>query len=279
MVWSGQSHHITSSLQKFCPKDNALRTVTSTVAPSAFSSHFPPPKSKFVLVTGSEVIAAAGLPSILTLPDSAAVVTPKVPSYHCWDTVWVVGGFAADPFSVLKGIYGTYQGSLKVLLDLGTLPVVRGESATSVITRLNELADRLKNSLRLWSKGPTQVFVLPPVVYLGDGDIALHQSPARAYSKLAMAQLIELKRYIDSRNSDLMGRMTNTPLRRWGDLASSPRSEMIEDSMGRMVEQVAVESTPSVLVEQGILHLRPDSLTALIRSLVAFVGAHAWATW
>ena len=94
-----------------------------------------------------------------------------------------------------------------------------------------------------------------------------------------MAQLIELKRYIDSRNSDLMGRMTNTPLRRWGDLASSPRSEMIEDSMGRMVEQVAVESTPSVLVEQGILHLRPDSLTALIRSLVAFVGAHAWATW
>ena len=105
-----------------------------------------------------------------------------------------MGGLRSDPYKVLKGIYGTYKGSLKLLLDMGTLPVVHSESASSVITRLNVLVAELRKSMRLWALGPTQVIVLPPMVYLGEGNLALHQSPAaRAYSKLALAQLINLK--------------------------------------------------------------------------------------
>ena len=244
------------------------------------SSHFPPSKSKTVLVTGSEVIAAAALPHILTLPDSGAVVTPSVAPHQCWDRVWVLGGMRADPYKVLKGIYGTYRGSLKILLDMGTLPVVHGESASSVITRLNVLVADLKKSLRLWALGSTQVIVLPPILYLGEGSLALHQSPAaRTYSKLALAQLISLKQYIDSRNSDLLRGMTRSPIHQWANLASHNTSEMAEDSMDRIVEKVQVTGNSSVVVDGGYLHLKPDSLTSFMRGLVSFVGANAWASW
>ena len=244
------------------------------------SSHFPPTRTKIVLVTGSEVIAAAGLPHILTLPGSAAVATHPVAPHQCWDTVWILGGLRSDPYKVLKGIYGTYKGSLKFLLDMGALPVVHGESASSVITRLNALVSELKKSLRLWALGPTQVIILPPIVHLGDENLALHQSPAaRTYSKLALTQLTILQRHIEARTSEMLGGMTRSPIHNWGSLASNSTSEMAEDSMGRIVEKVQVTGNSSVVVDGGCLHLKPDSLTATIRSLASFVGAHAWATW
>ena len=116
---------------------------------------------------------------------------------------------------------------------MGALPVVHGESASSVITRLNVLAAELKKSLRLWALGPTQVIILPPIVHLGDENLALHQSPAsRTCSKLALTQLTILQRYIESRTSEMLGGMTRSPIHMWGDLASYNTSEMTEDSIG-----------------------------------------------
>merc|ERR1712208_240080 len=59
------------------------------------SSHFPPSKSKTVLVTGSEVIAAAALPHILTLPDSGAVATQLVATAPESGKVRICGSAAA----------------------------------------------------------------------------------------------------------------------------------------------------------------------------------------
>merc|ERR1712212_1257233 len=103
--------------------------------------------------------ASAGLPISLSLPSAPQVEIQKVSPEQCWDSVWVLGGLRADPFKVCKAIYGNYQGSLVVLLDLGTLPVMHGESAASVNTRLIALEQRLVQSLRYSAKGSTRVLV------------------------------------------------------------------------------------------------------------------------
>ena len=240
------------------------------------SSHTPMNKTKIVLVTGSEVIASAGLPISLTLPSAPQVEIQKVSPEQCWDSVWVLGGLRADPFKVLKAIYGNYQGGLVVLLDMGTLPVMHGESAASVNTRLIALEQRLVQGLRHSAKGSTRVLVLPPLFHLGDQELALHQAPPRPITKLVLSQLIELKRLINANNSEIT-RARSTPLHTWGEFVSTVTSELCVDGMGRTTHEVRVRQPPTTVEGSGgVLHLKPDSLHNMVRSLVAFVGCLPW---
>ena len=240
------------------------------------SSHTPMNKTKIVLVTGSEVVASAGLPISLSLPSAPQVEIQKVSPEQCWDSVWVLGGLRADPFKVCKAIYGNYQGSLVVLLDLGTLPVMHGESAASVNTRLIALEQRLVQSLRYSAKGSTRVLVLPPLFHLGDQELALHQTPPRPITKLVLSQLLELKRLINANNSEIT-RAANTPLHTWGEFVSTVTSELCVDGMGRTTHEVRVRQPPTTVEGTGgVLHLKPDSLHNMVRSLVAFVGCLPW---
>ena len=244
------------------------------------SSHLPLPKTKTVLVTGSEVIAAAGLPISLTLPGGDHEHIPWVSPDQCWDSVWVLGGLLSDPFKVIQSIYGTFHGSLVLLLDLGTLPLVTCESASSVFTRLNELVYKLIHSLRSVNKGYTRVFVLPPVIHLGHERLALNQVAIGPFNSLVIAQLLELQRYIDARNSEIMGGYTTTPLHRWGELVSTKFSQMSRDSMNRIIGKVEVRVNPSsTLGVDGVLHLRPEYLHTTVSTLVAFVAAHPLSSW
>ena len=68
----------------------------------------------------------------------------------------------SDPAKVLKSLYGSYVGELLIFLDLGTLAIKHGESASSVMDRLVQLSGFLVNSLRYKAKGDTRVLVLPP---------------------------------------------------------------------------------------------------------------------
>ena len=242
------------------------------------SPHWPLTKSKVVLVTGSEVVASAGLPISLSLPSAPQVEISQVSPEQCWDSVWVLGGLRADPYKVIKAIYGTFQGSLVLLLDLGTLPVMHGESADSVRSRLIGLEMRLMHSLRYNAKGKTRVLVLPPLFHLGDHELALHQSHPVPISKLLLTQLMELKRFVDIRNSEITER-SNTPLHTWGAFASSVVSELVQDGMMRTIQQVRVRQTQNTMEGlAGVLHLKPDSLHKMVRNLVAFVGCHPWMT-
>ena len=244
------------------------------------SSHIPLPRFKTVLVTGSEVIAAAGLPISLTLPGADHEHIPWVSPEQCWDSVWVLGGLLSDPFKVLQAIYGLHHGGLVFLLDLGTLPLVTGESASSVFTRLNELVYKLVQSLRSRNKGYTRVFVLPPVIHMGHEALALNQVAIGPFNNLVFAQLLELQLFIDRRNCESMGGYMSTPLQRWGELVSTKFSQMSRDSMDRIVGKVNVRVNPSAtLGVEGVLHLRPEYLHTTVSTLVAFVAAHPRASW
>ena len=243
------------------------------------ASHFPLPRQKIVFVTGSEVLAGAGLPISLTDASIGKEHISQVAPGQCWDTVWLLGGLRSDPFKVLQSIYGSFHGGLMLLLDLGTLPMVTGESALSVFTRLNELVIKLVQSLRPRLKGYTQVLVLPPVIHLENNALALNQVAMGPFSNLVSSQLIELKRRIDCRNCEIFGR-TRTPLQCWSELVSSTFSQSSRDSMHRIIGEVKVKLNPSIkLGDGGVLHLRPEYLHTTVSALVAFVGAHPYATW
>ena len=65
-----------------------------------------------------------------------------------------------------------------------------------------------------------------------------------------------------SRNSEIMGGYTTTPLHRWGELVSTKFSQMSRDSMNRIIGKVEVRVNPSsTLGVDGVLHLRPEYLT------------------
>ena len=75
------------------------------------------PRTKTVLVTASEVIAAAGFPRSLTCPGVPHEISPPVSPGECWDTVWVLGGLRSDPSRVLKASNANAQGELVFLLQ------------------------------------------------------------------------------------------------------------------------------------------------------------------
>ena len=68
------------------------------------TSHIPVTRSQTVLVTGSELLGAAGLPNIMGLPSSAKVEIPKVSPAQCWDSLVLLGGLGSDPFKIIQAI-------------------------------------------------------------------------------------------------------------------------------------------------------------------------------
>ena len=207
-------------------------------------------------------------------------VIPVVHPQQCWDTLMVDGELRSDPFKVAQSTYGTYQGGLCILLDMGTQPVEHGESAASAFARLCDLARKLVQCLRPQTKGTTRVICLPPLLYLGDLALALNQIPSGPHNVLVMSQLLELKQSIDSRNSERLGSWDRTsPFHTWSDLFSSLQPELSRDSMNRIVGKVQAVANPGVVVDNGVLHLKPDYLHASLSNLVAFTVAHSWCSW
>ena len=51
----------------------------------------------------------------------------------------MLGGLRSDPAKVIKSLYGSYVGELVIFLDLGTLAIKHGKSASSVMVRLVQL--------------------------------------------------------------------------------------------------------------------------------------------
>ena len=74
--------------------------------------------------------------------------------------------------------------------------------------------------------------------------------------------------------------MMRSPLQTWGDFASSVITEVGQDAMLRTVHEVKDRVAPtSTEGEDGALHLQPASIHNMVRSLVAFVMTHPYATW
>ena len=48
----------------------------------------------------------------------------KVSPVQCWDSLVLLGGLGSDPFKIIQAIYGSFQGDLALILDLGTQPVL-----------------------------------------------------------------------------------------------------------------------------------------------------------
>merc|ERR1719458_137379 len=96
------------------------------------------------------------------MPDAPKYVVPPTAAEECYDIVWVLGGLLSDPVKILKAIYGQYQGSLVILLDLGSLAIRSGESGKSVWDRLHGMVRCLKLTLRHPAKGSLRLVVLPP---------------------------------------------------------------------------------------------------------------------
>ena len=242
-------------------------------------SHWPVTRTKFVLVTESEVVAAAGFPTSLTMPDAPKYVVPPTAADECYDIVWVLGGLLSDPARILKAIYGSYQGNLVICLDLGALAISSGESSASVWDRLHDLVRCLKASLRHPQKGGLRLVVLPPMVHLGNNELVLHQHQTKATTKLALAELLDLRRSIDMFNGSV-SEQANTPMKSWAMFASSRHESIATDAMGRTFREVAVREASSTWVgEKGNLHLQPAALHNMVRSVVAFMRTHAGVTW
>ena len=243
------------------------------------SSHMPVPNSQVVFVTASELLGAAGLPFIIGLPKFAEVAIPKVAPVQCWDSLVVLGDLWSYPFKIIQGIYGSFQGDLTLILDLGTQPILQGESAKSVISRIENLARLLVQCLRKPAQGTTRVLVLPPQVYFGSQPLALCKLPSGSLSSLVMAQLSKLKEHIDCRNCERLGGTRESPLHKWGELFSSLHEQLSRDSMGRSIGKVQVRVTAGVVEDSGTLYLRPDYLHSIVSNLVAFVGDHIRLSW
>ena len=247
------------------------------------SLHFPQSKSLVVLMTGSEAIASAGLPFNIR---NANIVSDDIPWTHqtqCWDTLLVSGELRSDPYKVAQGVYGSFQGDLCFILDMGAQPVEHGEGASSVIRRLSELVRKLVHDLRPGNwKGRTRVLVLPPLQHIGAGGqaLVLNQRPSGPHSLLISSQLNELKGFIDLRNCEaLQNGDRNTPLHSWSNLFSVLKHEQSRDSMNRVVSKAKVVVSPGVVEDNGYLCLHPNYLFNCICNLVTFVGNHPWCSW
>ena len=133
------------------------------------SAHIPQSESLVVLMTGNELIASAGLPYNIRRPNIASDGIPWIHPQQCWDTLMVNGELRSDPFLVAQAIYGSFQGGLCFMVDMGAQPLEHGESGASVIRRLCELVRKLVQSLRSKTKGTTRALVLPPRWQPGPG--------------------------------------------------------------------------------------------------------------
>ena len=243
------------------------------------TTHWPVTRTKYVLVTGSEIVAAAGFPTSLSMPDAPKYVVPPTAAEECYDIVWVLGGLLSDPVKILKAIYGQYQGSLVILLDLGSLAIRSGESGKSVWDRLHGLVRCLKLTLRHPAKGSLRLVVLPPIVHLGDNELVLHQQQSIPVTKLALAELLELRRSVDIHNGSISEQATN-PMKSWAMVASSRHEATVTDARGRTIREVAVRASSATWGSaNGNLHLQPAALHSMVRSLVTFLRTHAEVSW
>ena len=132
------------------------------------------------------------LPLVLLFAPSAAICSakveiPKVSPAQCWDSLVLLGGLGSDPFKIIQAIYGSFLGDLTLILDLGTQPILQGESANSVIIRLEDLVRRLVQCLRKYAQGTTRVLVLLPLQPL-----ALNQIPAGPHSRLHLLAVLAI---------------------------------------------------------------------------------------
>ena len=247
--------------------------------PHCLSAHWPLPRTKTVLVTASEVIAAAGFPRSITCPGVPHEISPPVSPGECWDRVWILGGLRSDPSRVLKASYANVQGELVFLLDLGAVSIEQGESAFSVRDRLWGLVRFLKESLRNPAKGATRVICLPPLIHLGAEDVALHQEPPQPLSKLALREMLSFAKLVNLHNTGLV-EGTRTPLHTWGEFVSTVGTEVVQDHLLRSLHEVRVQPAPtSHRGGDGVLHLKPAALHKMVRSVVAFVKNNYWLTW
>ena len=55
--------------------------------PKCLTTHWPVTRTKFVLVTGSEIVAAAGFPTSLSMPDAPKYVVSPTAAEECYDIV------------------------------------------------------------------------------------------------------------------------------------------------------------------------------------------------
>ena len=185
----------------------------------------------------------------------------------------------SDPAKILKAIYGTFQGDLLIFLHLGTLAISRGESSQSVRDRLYTLVRTLRSTLRHPGKGNLRLVVLPPIIHLGEGELVLNQGPPRPLSKCALAELLDLRKLIDCHNGALT-EVAFTPMQAWAMLVSSRHDTVATDSLNRTYQEVSVVVKPVTLAgNNGELHLQPAAIHNMVRSLAAFMGTHAVATW
>ena len=191
----------------------------------------------------------------------------------------MLGGLLSDPAKVLKANYGQYQGSLVILLDLGALAIRSGETGASVWDRLHDLVRCLRVSLRHPQKGGLRLIVLPPMVHLGDNELVLHQQQTKSTTKLALAELLELRRSIDMHNGSV-SEQANNPMKSWAMFASSRHETTMTDARGRTIRGVAVRASSATWEgANGNLHLQPAALHSMVRSLVTFLRTHAEVAW
>ena len=241
--------------------------------------HWPVARSKTILVTYSEVVAASGFPSSLTLPGAPQQEVSPTSAGECYDVVWVLGGLMSDPAKILKAIYGSFMGDLLIFLHLGTWAISQGESSHSVRDRLYTLVRNLRSNLRHPGKGNLRLVVLPPIIHLGEGELVLHQGPPRPLSKCALAELLDLRKLIDCHNGALT-EVPFTPMQAWAMLVSSRQDTVATDSLNRTYREVSVVVKPVTLAgNNGELHLQPAAIHNMVRSLAAFMGTHSVATW
>ena len=98
-------------------------------------------------------------------------------------------------------------------------------------------------------------------------------------SKLALAELLELRKNIDYHNGSLTG-MSTTPMQTWAVFASSVQTAIAHDSLQRTYQEVSVRVASSTIQGgDGALHLKPAAIHNMVRSLAAFVMTHSMATW
>ena len=98
-------------------------------------------------------------------------------------------------------------------------------------------------------------------------------------TKLALAELLELRRSVDIHNGSISEQATN-PMKSWAMVASSRHEATMTDARGRTIREVAVRASSATWESaNGNLHLQPAALHSMVRSLVTFLRTHADVTW
>ena len=82
------------------------------------------------------------------------------------------------------------------------------------------------------------------MVHLGDNELVLHQQQTLPTTKLALAELLELRRSIDMHNGSVSEQASN-PMKSWAMVASSRHEATMTDARGRTIRGVTFLRTHS----------------------------------